>query len=371
MATKIVAVGDIMPGGVLHYIAGNDIYCTKELKDSINGDIVVGTLECAIGDIPHFDPEKMKRNKNIVYALNSDLNRVKELGFNVLALANNHIYDLGEDGLINTIERLNKLGIRHCGAGLNISEASKPAVVEVNGKTFAFISFCCYKENTVGYVPFATDKKSGVNPLYPLSYSTSEVKKYKKLYDYVFVIPHWGIEHQWLPSPDVFDAAKMLINAGADGIIGGHPHIVQPIVKYKNKFIAYSLGNFLFPDRYINKPRPTYYPTLTEDRSEYPITYGYPYVEVPTYKRWKFSGRIGSILYININDSGKINTNVVYTELDTNNITGLASVKAINFISHPLKKVTIFLSLGPLYKTLYKSRIYLGKIKYRILKFLK
>ena len=296
---------------------------------------------------------------------------LKELGINVTALANNHIYDLGHEGLVNTIEKLDELNILHCGAGINIAEASKPAVIKLGGKTYAFLSFCCYREETVGYVPFATETKSGVNPLYPLDYSTSEVRKYKQLYDYVFVIPHWGIEHRWMPVPYVFDVANALIKAGADGIIGGHPHRVQPLIKNKKNFIAYSLGNFLFPDRYINKPRPTYYPPLTEDRSQYPVTYGYPYVEVPTYKKWKALGRIGAVLNIDIKDNGNIDANICYTELNTNNILGIASTKAINTIRKPLKKTSLMLSFGILYKTAYKSIIYIGVIKHKMAKIIK
>ena len=162
---RIACVGDIMPGGILH---------NKESKfiDSdvsnylLHADIRVGTLECAIGDEMAFDPEKMSRKQDIVYSPNADLKRLKEINIDVVSIANNHIYDLGYEGLKNTIKQLEYLNIKHCGAGANLEEASRPAVVNLYGKSLAFIGFCDYRDETVGYVPFAEINKPGICLLY-------------------------------------------------------------------------------------------------------------------------------------------------------------------------------------------------------------
>ena len=101
---KILAVGDIMPGGVLPY---QDKYITSDLLKYMKGfDFRIGTLEAAIGSNLSYDPVKMSGRQNIIYARDEDFFRVKEMGFDVVSLANNHVWDLGEEGLRNTIKIL-------------------------------------------------------------------------------------------------------------------------------------------------------------------------------------------------------------------------------------------------------------------------
>lgn len=290
--TKIVAVGDIMPGGILAGV--NTGYISQEVLEVLqNADIRVGTLETAIGNEPNFVEEKMRRLGDVIYAKDEDLNKLKQLSINIVSIANNHFFDLGLDGARHTIQLLDKLGITHIGAGNNIQEASAPAVRVVDNKRIAFLAFCDLKK--MGWCPIATETEPGINPLYD-DYVVSEIKKYKKQNDYVVVMPHWGKEHTWVTTPRVYRLAKKMIKAGADLILGSHPHRVQPVVNYKNASVAYSLGNFLFPDRLIVKPRSTYYPEEPIDLSSLPVTDGYPYVECLTYKKWKPLARVGMVV---------------------------------------------------------------------------
>ena len=291
---KIVAVGDIMPGGILSGV--NDGYASQEVLEVLQGaDIRVGTLETAIGNEPNFNEEKMKRNGAVIYAKDEDLNKLKQLDFNIVSLANNHYFDLGIDGARHAIQLLDELGIKHIGAGDNIEEASIPAIEIVDNKKIAFLAFCDWRFETVGWCPYATEKDPGVNPMYD-DYVVSEIKKYKQQNDYVVVMCHWGKEHTWVTTPNVYRLTKKMIQAGADLILGSHPHRVQPVVNYKNASVAYSMGNFLFPDRLLTKPRSTYYPEEPIDFSSLPVTDGYPYVECVTYKKWKSLGRVGMIV---------------------------------------------------------------------------
>lgn len=304
MMIRIACVGDIMPGGVLH--GKNTDYIDKEVLLFLQSfDLRVGTLECAIGDGLTFDPEKMKRKKDIVYAPNSDLKRVKELGLDLVSLANNHIYDLGFEGLTNTLEKLKKLDIKFCGAGKNLSEASTPVVFNLQGKSIAFVAFCDWRDETVGYVPFATETSPGINPMFE-SHMKKVIQINREKYDFLFVILHWGVEHRYFPTPSVKKIAGLLQTWGVDGIIGGHTHRIQPVINKKNKVIFYSLGNFFFPDRYINSPRPTWYPPLDTPTEDFPVTDGYPYVSGPTLKLWKRKARIGMIGEIIIDNSSLI-----------------------------------------------------------------
>lgn len=346
---RIACVGDIMPGGILH--GKNQQFVNADVISYLStADIRIATLETAIGENLNFDPEKMSRKKDIVYVPNSDLKRLKTLNINLVSIANNHIYDLGLEGLKNTMHQLDILGIKYCGAGINLEEASKPAIINVKGKSVAFISFCDFRDDTVGYVPIAEEAKPGINPLYD-SHVISEIRKYKKICDYVFVIPHWGTEHTYMPSPVVWDLSRKMIKAGVDGIIGSHPHRVQPIINYKHKIIIYSLGNFMFFDRYINSPRPTYYPSLNENVESFPVTYEYPYVTEPTLKLWPFSARIGMIAIISLGK--KINCEFKYTLLTYENTVKLYNCQQSNKISKKMLVVALALK-SPMYSSIYR-----------------
>ena len=290
----IAAVGDIMPGGIL---AGVDCgYVSQEVLSILNqADIRVGTLENAIGNAPTFYEEKMRRMADVIYAQDHDLIKLQQLSIDIVSLANNHFFDLGPEGAEHTIQLLDEMGIKHIGAGRNLEEAQRPVVETINGKKVVFLAFCDWRNETVGWCPFATEDHPGVNPMYD-DYVVDEIKKYKAQSDYVVVMPHWGKEHTWVTTNHVYAMAKKMRKAGADLILGSHPHRVQPVVNYKHTSVAYSMGNFLFPDRLIVKPRSTYYPDEPIDLSTLPVTDAYPYVEEVTYKKWKPLARVGMIV---------------------------------------------------------------------------
>ena len=363
---NIAFLGDVMPGGVLNKT--DRTFITDDLLGYLQShDLRVATLECAIGDTFTFDPEKMRRKQDIVYAENDDLRRVAELGINVVSLANNHVYDLGHDGLINTIKQLDSLGISHCGAGRNIEEASRPAVIEINGKRFAFLGFCDYRDETVGYVPFATKEKSGVNPLFPEEYVLSEVRKYKQIYDYVYVLPHWGVEHIWYPQSSTIKLTRQLIDVGADGVFGSHPHRVQSTYAYKRRYACFSLGNFFFPDRNLNAPRPTYYPLAGVDTSKYPVTDGYPYVQEPTLKIWQPLGRIGLIFSLSVEDQKQLCVGRLFTFLSSSNVLNRLDDEVAERIDKRLRRIGFVITYAlPLYVLTFMSRLLLGKLKRKL-----
>ena len=141
---RILFCGDIMPGGVLPY---QDKYIDESLRAYLKAfDLRVGTLECAIGTNIPPAPEKLKENggnNNVCFARDEDFFRVKNFGFDIMSLGNNHSFDLGEEGLKNTISHLQKNGIAYFGAGKNLEEASAPAVIQKQGQTLCFIG-CCH-----------------------------------------------------------------------------------------------------------------------------------------------------------------------------------------------------------------------------------
>ena len=299
---KIAAVGDIMPGGILAGV--DDGYVSQEVLSILkDADIRVGTLETAIGNEPNFNEEKMQRMADVIYAKDHDLIKLKQLSLDIVSLANNHFFDLGPEGALHTIQLLDEMGIKHIGAGKNIKEASSPVIINMSGKKIAFLAFCDWRDETVGWCPFASENGAGVNPMND-DYVVSEIEKYRKQNDYIVVMPHWGREHTWTTTQHVYRLAKKMVKAGADLILGSHPHRVQPVVNYKHASVAFSMGNFLFPDRLITKPRSTYYSEEPVDLSTLPVTDGYPYVEEVTYKKWKPLARIGMIVESDLSKNG-------------------------------------------------------------------
>jgi len=297
---KIIAVGDMMPGGVLN--RREDEYVCDEIRTLLrSADLRVGTLETAIGNEPTFSNEKMSRRADVIYAEDEDLERIVSLDINIVSLANNHFFDLGEDGARHTIEMLDKLGIKHCGAGMNLPEAAAPAVVEISGRTYAFIGCCDWREKTVGWCPMATNDNPGVNPMTEDNI-LPQIRACKKRYDFVVVMPHWGIEYQYTPSLEQYSLAKKMIAAGADIIIGGHTHCIQPTCNVSKKPVVFSHGNFLFPDRLIVAPRSTYYTPEKVNFDTIPVTFDYPYVETLTLKRWGEVGRVGQVTEFSLDD---------------------------------------------------------------------
>lgn len=294
---KIVFLGDVMPGGVLN---GKSKFVAENVLQYLTDfDLRVATLECAIGDDIEFDRVKMRERMNIIYAKDSDIQKIEVLNINVAVLANNHIFDLGIEGFQHVCQLLDERKILYCGAGMNTKEAAKPAVVEIKGKRVCFYAYCQYNTPHIAYVPIATENSPGINPL-DIDQVITDIIEAKKVYDYVFVIPHWGIEYISYPTVECKRLAYKMIEAGADGVIGSHPHRVQPSLSHLNKPIFFSLGNFLFADFFMAPPRPIWYPS--EDEIELGLirqTFDYPFpVTEPMKRVWRNFSRIGMLAEI-------------------------------------------------------------------------
>lgn len=356
---SIVGVGDIMPGGILAGVKSG--FISQDVMEIMSkADIRVGTLETAVGDTPSFNPEKMSREGDVIYVKDDDLEKVKTLCIDIVSLANNHFFDLGVDGAVHTIEMLDKLGIKHIGAGNNIDEASKPVIETINGETVAFLAFCDFDEKYVGWCPYATKDKPGVNPMNE-SHVISEIKKYKSICDYVVVLPHWGKEHTYITVSRVFKASKAMIKAGADLILGSHPHRVQPVVNFKRAAVAYSMGNFLFPNRLLAPPSSTYYSETEIDIAKLPVTDGFPTVQEITYKKWKPLAMIGMIVNAQF-ANGEVKATYNLTEI---NEKGVVSVCKNTKVDKKLKALAVLLKYSP-YLLIYFIVRCLNYAKYKL-----
>lgn len=169
---------------------------------------------------------------------------MQEMGIDLVTLANNHALDYGRDAMLDTIDTLDRAGIRHVGAGKNLAEARKPAIVELNGRTFAFIGATrVYPEADWAA---GTDSAGMFSAYDGGAQLAEEVKAAKQQADYVIAYVHWGIEREETPNEVQKSIAHRLVDAGADLVVGAHPHVLQGIEYYQGVPIAYSLGNFVF-----------------------------------------------------------------------------------------------------------------------------
>jgi len=191
-------------------------------------DIRMANLE---GPITSFNSVAIKDNR-MRFTISPDFLPALKSRFEILGLANNHMLDFGEDGYNQTKEFLGSAGIKYFGDFKNRPE-NLFAIIEKNKIKIGF----------VGY--HALDFKN-------LEEIVKEIKDIKSKTDFVIVFAHWGGEYQTKPVISQKEEAKMFIDAGADFVLGSHPHVVQPNEEYKGKPIFYSLGNFVF-DQYFSE----------------------------------------------------------------------------------------------------------------------
>ncbi|MCB1166508.1 MAG: CapA family protein [Leptospiraceae bacterium] len=162
-----------------------------------------------------------------------------DVGVDVLMLANNHSMDMGGQGILDTIEFARRRGMLTPGAGTNVHEAALPAIITVKGMTVAIFS-----ANDIGpQTNFATGNAPGTASI---SVVQSNVRNWCGFIDFCVVNLHWGMEYSPNPIAGQRKTAEALIKAGADAIIGHHPHIPQGIEVIDGKPVFYSVGNFLF-----------------------------------------------------------------------------------------------------------------------------
>ncbi len=170
-----------------------------------------------------------------------------EMGIDVACVANNHMFDYGEQGFIDTLNGLKEMGITYVGGGMNYQDATEAKVLKVDDKTIAFFA----SNNVITRVDWIVEgDEPGMNGLYYWSqtYDTmlENIKKASETNDFVVVQLHFGTEkeHQHTEEQEAF--AHACIDAGADLIIGHHAHRLQGIEYYGDGMIFYGLGNFLF-----------------------------------------------------------------------------------------------------------------------------
>ena len=211
--------------------------------DLASADIAIVNLEMAITE--RGEPY----NKEFVFrAPGSAALTLAGAGIDVVSLANNHVLDFGPVGLADTIAVLDEVDILRPGAGSNNAEAYAPRVLTLNnGIRGAFVSATAV---VPGGFAASADRPGVADAKWAIPRVLAAVRAAAASNDVVVVSVHWGIERETCPSDDQRALATDLIEAGANLILGHHPHVLQPIETFDRTVIAYSLGNFVWHPRY-------------------------------------------------------------------------------------------------------------------------
>ena len=240
---SILIGADIVPSG-----RNKCLFADGDVKSLVGDDLIkilmdadyrVFNLETPLVD--EIDPiDKCGSN---LFANSSTIFGLKKLGVNLFTLANNHIMDQGEKGLISTINILNENGISHIGAGCNLKQAQEPFILDVKNRKIGFYA-CAEHEFSI-----AEDNFPGANP-FDLLESFDHIAELKKVCDYVIVLYHGGKEHYQYPSPMLQKVCRKFVQKGADLVICQHSHCIGCEEVYGNARIVYGQGNFIFDSNY-------------------------------------------------------------------------------------------------------------------------
>lgn len=244
--TSLVFVGDIMMDrGVRRSVerngAGDYDYLFHRVPFLKEADIAFANLEGPVSD--------QGVDKHNLYSFRMDPKSVEALanaGFDILSVANNHMGDWGYDAFVDTIKRLASSSLVYTGGGLNQAEAEGLKVIEKNGTKFGFVGFSDVGPNDLA----AVGDRAGIVIASEESVARV-VGAAAKQADVLIVSFHFGDEYKLQPNERQKRLARLAIDSGAKIVVGHHPHVIEPVERYKDGVIVYSLGNFVF-DQYFS-----------------------------------------------------------------------------------------------------------------------
>lgn len=211
--------------------------CFARVKPVIeDADVAIGNLEVTLGGKPYAGYPQFR-------APDEYLQAIVDAGIDIILTANNHCLDSGKHGLERTIMMMDSVGVPHIGTYVDEFEREDnyPYILEQNGIRVAILNF------TYGTNGLAVEEPNIVNMMDTAIIAVDLVTAKEVNPDVIIAIPHWGIEYQTLPSKEQRRMADWLIDNGVDHVIGGHPHVAQPMELLNNgkNFVAYSLGNVI------------------------------------------------------------------------------------------------------------------------------
>ena len=243
-STNIIICGDLCPTEDTRECfdnQNNDSLFNDIIPIFENADFVLGNLEFVLTD----SPKPITKAGPILHGKTSYIKTLKAAGIDAMSLANNHIKDCGEEGVLSTINACKENNVDFFGAGKNINEAKKPYIKEVNGYKIGFISYAEQEFNT------ATQNEYGANYFDPFN-DLDAMAYFSKQVDYLIILYHGGIEYYEYPSPLLQKKCRKFIEKGADLVTCQHSHCIGTFEYYNEGKILYGQGNTLFGYRVGN-----------------------------------------------------------------------------------------------------------------------
>ena len=214
---------------------------SEEVIDNMqSSDLLIANNEFTISN----RGEKMPNKLYTFRALPERVNIYKEMGVDLVTLANNHVYDFGQLAFLDTLEILKENDIPYIGAGQDINEAIKPYYFIINGYKIGFVNATRAEKYIM--TPEASESSPGVLRTYNPEKFKEVIKNTKSNSDYVIALIHWGKEDSHQLEQVQIDTGKEYIDSGADVLVGTHAHVLQGMEFYNDKLIAYNLGDFIF-----------------------------------------------------------------------------------------------------------------------------
>lgn len=233
MDLKLFACGD-----VVNFKSNKNFIC-DDLKSIIQTcDLSICNFEAPIIDN---NSKPIKKAGPTIHQSKDSIKYLKDTGFKIVSVANNHIYDYGQQALLKTLNEISLNKLEYIGAGANYNEAYTPKIITKKNIRIGFLAAC---ENEFGCM-FEENNSGGYGWLFSPIFE-KQIIEIKKSVDFVIVNAHAGVESIDFPLIEWRDHYKKLCDLGADVIIGHHPHIPQGYEKYNDSIIFYSLGNFYF-----------------------------------------------------------------------------------------------------------------------------
>lgn len=250
MGISVFIAGDIVPYG-----RTKELFVQKktvELFGNIMPEIQKADFRIANLEAPikYGLPSPIKKSGPNLITTKETAVVIKEAGFNLVTLANNHFYDQGQQGVEDTLEACSKVGLKTIGGGYSFEAARSILYQTIAEKTIAIINACEHESS------IATTEHGGSNPLDLIDIGNNIIEARQKA-DFVLVILHGGIEHYQLPTPRMKKWYRHFITLGADAVINHHQHCISGYEIYNGKPIFYGLGNFNFDriSKYVDQKK--------------------------------------------------------------------------------------------------------------------
>lgn len=246
ISVRLVAVGDVNLGRAVGKIllAGDTCFPFSRIDHLFqNADIAFCNLESPLSDQ---GGETQSRRSNLVFTgPPAGADALKRAGVTIVSIANNHALDYGVDGFHQTVENLHRAGVNFVGTVDSNSLKPKRAIIAVNGLRFAFFAVTDV-QNSQNRLWMRYVAKADTSLLFPC------IRALRDSVDFIVLSYHGGVEYQSIPTKATRSFLHAAIDAGVDLVVGHHPHVLQEIEVYHGRYIAYSLGNFVFyqPQRY-------------------------------------------------------------------------------------------------------------------------